>query len=527
MGDRNLKREAMLENCKSSNILWDVLIIGGGATGLGCAVDAASRGLKTILLEQSDFAKATSSRSTKLIHGGLRYLKQGNISLVMEGLKERGLLFQNAPHLTSHLPFVIPHYHFWEVPFYGIGMKVYDLLAGKFGIEKSKRLNAQEMLLRIPTLQSKGLCGGTVYYDGQFDDARLGIALAQTAHDHGATLLNYATVLSFLKNEGKIVGVNVRDEETSQEFPLLAKTVINATGIFSDDIRSKDTPSIHPIMAPSQGIHLVLPRHFMPSDMSLLIPKTKDGRLLFCVPWLHHLVIGTTDTPVSKAELEPKPLEEEIDYLLKYAADYLKSPPQRKDVLSVFTGIRPLVRKGGKKGASLSRNHEILVSDSGLITIAGGKWTTYRKMAEEGIDRAILVGNLEKEPCKTEHLKIHGYSAERAHALDPWMMYGTDAEKIEEIIGLHPFLNNLLHPKLPYKQAQVIWAVREEMARNLEDVLSRRLRALFLNAGASLEIAPFVAQMIAKELGKDKRWEEEQVMSFQKLSNGYLCKANG
>ena len=499
----------MVHSCKDVGILWDLLIIGGGATGLGSAVDAASRGFKTLLLEQSDFAKGTSSRSTKLIHGGLRYLKQGNISLVREALKERGLLCQNAPHLIKHLPFLIPHYHFWEIPYYRLGMKIYDLMAGKLGIEKSLGLTALEAISRIPTLEPRHLCGATVYYDGQFDDARLSIALAQTAASHGATLVNYMTVLSLVKMRGKIVGVIARDEETREEVEIKAKCVINATGVFSDAIRHMDEPYAKPIMAPSQGIHLVLPRSFMPTDTAILIPKTKDGRLIFCIPWHHQLLVGTTDTPVNKAELEPKPFESEIDFLLEHTSRYLTVKPQRKDILSIFTGLRPLVRRGGKSGAKLSRNHEIFTSASGLVTIAGGKWTTYRKMAEEVVDVAIRVGNFKKKSaCQTEHLHLHG----------------SDAKKMDAMIEENSQLGNLIHPKLPYKQVEVVWAVRFEMARTLEDVLARRTRSLFLNALASLEMAPTVVHLMAKELGKDKKWEEEQTLAYQKIANNYLCK---
>jgi glycerol-3-phosphate dehydrogenase len=518
-----MNRDEMIGACKRNKNGWDVVIIGGGATGLGAALDAASRGFTTLLLEQNDFAKGTSSRSTKLIHGGLRYLKQGNISLVREALIERGLLCQNAPHLVSHLPFLIPHYHLWEVPYYRIGMKVYDLMAGKLGIEKSHGFNSKEALVRIPNLEPHHLCGGTVYYDGQFDDARLSVSLAQTAVDHGGVLINYMPVISFVKKEGKVIGVIGRDEETKEELQIKAKCVINATGVYSDMIRKMDDPNTHPIMAPSQGIHLVLPRSFMPTDLAVLIPKTKDGRLLFCVPWHHQLLVGTTDTPVNSAEIEPKPLEEEIDYLLEHVSHYLVNKPQRKDVLSIFTGLRPLVRKGGKLGASLARNHEILTSPSNLITIVGGKWTTYRKMGEEVIDRAIQVGSLKKTPCQTKHLKLHGYEPKQ-HSLDTWKMYGSDTKKLEDIIEKHPHLNQLIHPKLPYKLVEVVWACRYEMARTLEDVLARRTRSLFLNAAASLEVASKVASLMAAELGKDKKWEEEQTLSFQKQANNYLCK---
>ncbi len=509
--------------CKDPKISWDILIIGGGSSGLGAAVDAASRGFKTLLLEQSDFAKGTSSRSTKLIHGGLRYLKQGNLSLVREALKERGLLCQNGPHLVSHLPFLIPHYHLWEIPFYRLGTKIYDLMAGKLGIEKSRRVSAKEAIQKIPTLEPTHLCGGTIYYDGQFDDARLSISLAKTAADHGATLLNYMTVLSLLKKGAKTIGVIARDEETKEEIEIKAKCVINATGVFCDAIRQMDEPYAKPIMAPSQGVHLVLPRSFMPSDTAILIPKTKDGRLIFCIPWHNELLVGTTDTPVNEIELEPTPLETEIDFLLEHTSRYLTKKPGRKDILSIFTGLRPLVRRGGKSGAKLSRNHEILISSSGLITIAGGKWTTYRKMAEDSIDAAIKTHKLKNAPCATEHLQLHGYTAKK-QLPDTWGMYGSDTKKLEKLIENNPALNHLIHPDLPYKQVEVVWAVREEMARTLEDVLARRTRSLFLNATASLESAPIVAHLMAQELKKDKKWEEEQTIVYQKIANNYLCK---
>jgi glycerol-3-phosphate dehydrogenase len=504
----------MLEFCKRSPDLWDIIIIGGGATGLGTAVDAASRGYRTLLLEQSDFAKGTSSRSTKLIHGGLRYLKQGNISLVIEALKERGLLCQNAPHLVSHLGFLVPYYRWWERPFYTLGITLYDLLAGKLGLEKSIHLSREQALLRIPTLNPNDLRGGVIYYDGQFDDARLAISLAQTAVDHGAVVLNYCPVLSLTKEQDAIAGVVARDLESGQVHYLRAKAVINATGVFSDAIRQMDDPHSPPAITPSQGVHLVLDRSFMPSDTALLIPQTDDGRILFCIPWHRHLLLGTTDTHVQQIVLEPKPIPQEIDFLLHHAARYLTRPPKREDVLTVFTGLRPLVRASGKATAKISRDHEILISPSGLITIAGGKWTTYRKMAEDVVDKAIALKKLPPAPCRTEHLRLHGYGAKSP-------MYGTDAEQMQNLCDQHPDYGHLLHPRLPYRPVEVIWAVRHEMARTLEDVLARRTRALFLDAKASVEIAPRVAQIMAKELGHVPDWEKAQVAAFIELAKGY------
>ncbi|MBS0625442.1 MAG: glycerol-3-phosphate dehydrogenase/oxidase [Verrucomicrobia bacterium] len=518
-----MDRVNLLEYCKRSPDLWDILIIGGGATGLGAAVDAASRGFKTLLLEQSDFAKGTSSRSTKLIHGGLRYLKQGNIALVTEALKERGLLCQNAPHLVSHLPFLVPNYHWWEAPFYGIGLKVYDLLAGDLGLEKSTHLSREETLRKIPTLEAKDLRGGVVYYDGQFDDARLAIALAQTCEDSGGVPINYMPVHSLLKENGKVTGVRARDLENGQEYDLHAKVVINATGVFSDGVRKMDDPKAQKIVAPSQGVHLVLDRSFMPTDMAIMIPHTDDGRVLFFVPWHRHIIVGTTDTPIRDASLEPRPLQEEIDFLLQYAGRYLTRQPTRTDILSVFAGLRPLVQaKGIHKTSSLSRDHTILVSDSGLITIVGGKWTTYRKMAQDVIDKAIAISDLDETPCSTQTLRLHGYKEGPRHPVDSWACYGSDSAELEKLIAQHPDWGHLLHPRLPYLPVEVVWAVRHEMARTLEDVLARRTRSLLLDAKASLEIAPRVAHLMAQELGRSSDWEQEQLIAYKRLAQGYL-----
>ncbi len=501
---------------------WDLIIIGGGASGLGAAVDAASRGIKTLLLEQSDFAKATSSRSTKLIHGGLRYLKQGNLSLVIEALKERGLLCQNAPHLVSPLGFLVPSYHWWEGPFYGIGLKVYDFLAGRLGLEGSHSMNREEVLLRLPTLESHDLRGGSIYYDGQFDDARLAITLAQTAADHGAVPLNYMRVEKLIKENGLVAGVEATDMESQKRHHFRSKVVINATGVFADQVRKFDNPKATPMVSPSQGVHLILDRSFMPSDIAILIPQTEDGRVLFFVPWHRHLMVGTTDTPMHEASLEPKPLDEEIDYLLKYSGRYLTRKPTRADILSVFAGLRPLVKAGdGENTAALSRDHVIHISESGLITICGGKWTTYRRMAQDLIDKAIVVGNLPPAPCQTEHLHLHGYRKGGKHHIEAWVLYGSDAENLEKLIQQHPDWGHLLHPRLPYLPAEVIWAVREEMALNLEDVLARRTRSLFLDVKATLEMAPRVAALMAKELGHPKSWEEAQLAAFAELAKNY------
>ncbi len=509
-----MNRNQMLKELKNSPV-WDIVIIGGGATGLGIAVDAASRGFRTLLLEQSDFAKGSSSRSTKLVHGGVRYLKQGNLSLVIEALKERGLLCQNAPHLVSHLPFLVPNYRWWEGPFYGIGMKVYDLLAGKLGIEKSKHIGREEVLHRLPHLNPDHLKGGVIYYDGQFDDARLSIALAQTAADWGASVLNYVSVMDLIKEKEQIKGVIARDLETNEEYEIFAKVVINATGVFSDSIRELDEKTTTPMIAPSQGIHLVLDRSFLSSDTAIMIPKTDDGRVLFFIPWLNHVLVGTTDTAVKQILLEPKPLHEEVEFLLNYSKRYLTKAPKPSDVLSVFAGLRPLVKAGSQTNtAALSRDHVILVSPSKMITIAGGKWTTYRKMGQDAVDKAILVGGLVKAPCRTKTLHLHGYSEVTEGALS---IYGSDAAKVKQ----EPGWNKILHPDLPYSEACISWSAKNEMARTLEDVLARRTRSLFLNVKASLEIAPIAAHLLAKELGKTDHWEKEQLQKYTAIAKNY------
>lgn len=493
-----MNRDATLQHLKTEKI-WDLLVIGGGATGLGIAVDAASRGFKTALIEQNDFAKGTSSRSTKLIHGGVRYLKQGNVGLVIEALKERGLLCQNAPHLVSHLPFLVPSYQWWESPFYGIGLKVYDLLAGKLGIEKSKHLSREEVLQRLPTIESKDLRGGTIYYDGQFDDARLAIALAQTAVDHGASVINYCSAVNFLKEGTLLKGVIARDEETKEEIEIRSHVVINATGVFSDAIRKLDGQPGLNIIEPSQGVHLVLDRSFLNSDTAIMIPQTDDGRVLFFVPWQHHILVGTTDTPVEQVALEPKPMRQEIEFLLNHAKKYLTKHPEPKDVLSAFAGLRPLVRSNDESNtAALSREHVIFVSRSGLITIAGGKWTTYRKMAQDAVEQAILVGQLQNAPCKTETLRLHGFD---------------EAPLLEE---------KSLHTRLAITTSSIVKGVKEEMARSLEDILARRTRTLFLDARASIEVAPVVAAIMAKELNKSSNWEKNQIEKYKVLAKNYL-----
>jgi len=515
-----MNRAEHLDRLKTRRDPWDIAIIGGGATGLGAALDAASRGHSVILIEQHDFAKATSSRSTKLVHGGVRYLEQGQLSFVFESLRERGLLLRNAPHLTRALPFLIPCYRWWEKPFYGLGLSLYDALARKLGLGRTRLLSAVEVRDRLPTIATSGLKGGVLYYDGQFDDARLAIAIARTAATQGATLVNYVKCTGFLKEHDRITGLRTLDAETGEEHEIRARVVLNATGVFVDDLRQQDQPAAPRLVQPSQGVHLVLDRKFLPGNTALMIPKTPDGRVLFAVPWpfgpefangFDRVIVGTTDTPVPETSLEPRALEEEIHFILTQAGRYLTRQPTRADVLSVFAGLRPLVNHGAASNtAGLSRDHTIEVSPSGLITITGGKWTTYRQMAEDVITRAEQYADLTPHPCLTHTLPLDDNA-------DP---------AIAVLIASNPSLAEPLHPRLPYRQADVIWSARETMARTVEDILARRTRALFLDARASIEAAETVATLLARELNWPPAHQAAQAQQYRDFARGYLLTAD-
>lgn len=482
--------------------VWDVIVIGGGASGLGTALESVTRGYNTLLLEAHDYAKGTSSRSTKLVHGGVRYLAQGHLHLVHESLHERGLLKQNAPHLVHDLGFLIATYQAWRLPFYGLGLKLYDLLAGRLNLAPSRFLGRRSALAHIPTLKTKNLKGGILYFDGQFDDSRLAVSLLRTLEDEGGTALNYAPVTGLIKEAGRVTGVHFTDSETGQTHAARARVIINATGIFVDSVRRLDHAEAPAMLSPSQGVHIVVARRFLPGDTALMVPKTSDGRVLFAVPWHERTLIGTTETPVPEISLEPKPLDSEIDFILKTAAAYLDPAPTRSDILSVFAGLRPLVKADAADTKSLSREHTIVTSESGLITLTGGKWTTYRRMGEDTIDHAITSAGLTSASSRTEHLRLRGSDA-------------------VAIAGL-PGADTPLHPDLPYNEAEVRWAVRHEQARTVEDGLSRRLRALLLDARAAVACAPRVAEMLAEELNYDTAWQAAQIADFTELANGYL-----
>ena len=515
-----MNRDRMIERLRADSDPWEVLIVGGGATGLGAAVDAAARGYRTALVEQHDFAKATSSRATKLMHGGVRYLEQGNITLVLDALRERGRALRNAPHLVNDLPFLIPTYRAWQGAYYGFGLRVYGVLAGRFGIAPSKNLGRRAALGQVPTLRREGLLGGVLYHDGQFDDARFAVALAQTAADHGAALANYVRVIRLLKENGTVRGAVVRDAETGDEFELRARVVINATGVFTDEVRRMDDADAARMIQPSQGAHIVVDRRFLPGDSALMVPKTDDGRVMFAIPWHNRVVIGTTDVEVEQPLLEPRAMPEEIDFLIAHARKYLDPPPGEKDVLSAFAGLRPLVKRAsGVRTSAISRDHVIDVSPTGLVTITGGKWTTYRKMAEDVIDRAMRVSGLEPRPCVTHDMPLHG-AIETAES-DRLRVYGSDAMDVQRLESSDEKLARRLGTDVAVTAAQIVWAAREEMARTVEDALARRTRALVLNARDAVAMAPAAAAILAAELGRDAGWQSAEVAAFTELASGY------
>jgi glycerol-3-phosphate dehydrogenase len=508
---------------KESETVWDLIIVGGGATGLGIAHDGASRGYKTLLLEQSDFAKATSSRSTKLVHGGVRYMAQGDLFLVMEALHERGLMLKNAPHLTFNQEFVIPCYTVWDVVMYTAGLKFYDLLSGRLSMGRSQYINKRKTLARLPLLKAEGLKGGVVYHDGQFDDSRMAFSLAQASAANGAIVLNYFRVNSLLKNSaGKVSGVCAVDIASGKEYKLNARVVINATGVFADSVAKMDNPESKPTLRPSQGVHIVLDKSFLGSDSAIMIPKTDDGRVLFAIPWYDEIVIGTTDTPIDSISLEPVALEKEIEFILHTAEKYLVRPPKRQDVLCIFAGLRPLASNPDNPDSTkeVSRRHKITLSSSGLLTIIGGKWTTFRRMAEETIDKAIEAGLIDRKKCITRDLKLISMPA--GESAGRFQIYGDHSGDIKELIHAMPGLGMPLSRDLPYTRAEFIWISRNEMPLNLEDMLARRTRALILNARASEAIAPEVARLMAKELGFDEKWQADQVKAYKELVKNYI-----
>lgn len=515
-----MKRNEMLAKLEDTKI-WDIIIIGGGATGTGIAVDAASRGYKTLLLEKNDFSSGTSSRSTKLIHGGVRYLQQGNISLVMEALKERGILRRNAPHLVKNLKFIVPVYDWWEGPFYGIGLKLYDMLAGKEGLGDSERISKEETIRLIPNIEQSGLRGGVIYYDGQFDDSRLVVNLVRTAAEQSAVLLNYFPVNAFIKESGFLKGVAAIDKESSKEYIIKGKVIINAGGPFSDLIRQLDEPDCRNLIKPSQGTHIVLDGSFLSGSDAIMVPHTDDGRLFFAIPWHNNVLVGTTDTNLKGDIFSPIPDSCEIDFLLNHAARYLDKDPQKIDIKSVFAGVRPLVTDPNEeKTAEISREHIVTISHSGLISIAGGKWTTYRKMAEEVLEKAIMIGELEKTKCTTENLQLHGFH-NHSEIFRHHSFYGSDAIEIENFSNSMKTDDELLSSEFNLYASELLWSIRNEMIVNIDDFLARRRRILFLNVFEADKMAERIAEIMKNELNQTEDWKNEQIKNYFIMSKKF------
>ncbi len=521
-----MKRQEMIDKIKTGSGKYDFIIIGGGATGIGILLEAITRGYSAILFESSDFTKSTSSKSTKLVHGGVRYLAQGNIGLVREACVERGRLIRNAPHIVKKQSFIIPVFSLYEEILYMVGLKFYDLLSGTYRLGRSHRLARDKTLAGISNLKTQGLKAGITYMDGQFEDSRLGMATLQTAVEKGGIAVNYFPVTGIVKNkDNRITAVKARDRLSNEEYQIEGKNIINATGVFADDILEMDQPGMRKTIQASQGIHLVISRDFLPGEYALMIPKTEDDRVLFAIPWLNKIVIGTTDTPIEKSSLEPEALDKEIDFILRTCSKYLKKSPSRKDVLSVFTGLRPLAANGnGEKTKEISRSHKIMVSASGLMTIIGGKWTTFRKMAEDLVTRAEKENNVQLTKSVSHKIKIYGYN-EKTDRSDPLYLYGTASEKIRKIQKENGY-ETMISEKLNITVAEIIYAIRYEMTVKLEDILARRTRALLLDAREALNMAQKVAELMAKELNLDKNWIEKEVKDFQNLARKYIPEKN-
>lgn len=500
---------------------YDIVIIGGGATGLGCAVDAASRGYKTLLLEKYDFSKGTSSRSTKLVHGGVRYLAQGNIRLVREALLERGRLLKNAPHVCHTISFIVPSYRWWQKWFYGTGLWIYEFLSGKLSLGKTRLLSKSNILLHLPDLSQKNLNGGILYFDGQFDDSRLAVNLAQTAIGLGATVVNYCGVSGFVMDGSKIRGVRAKDQLNGKEYLINAKVVINATGVFADAMLQQAEGHKEETIVPSQGIHMIVENNHFSGDAGMMIPKTDDGRVMFIIPWNGKLLLGTTDTPVDTIAMEPIALKEEMDFIIAHFNRYTSSEIGYRDIKSVFVGLRPLAKTGDKKRTSvMPRDHVIKVLPSGLVHVTGGKWTTYRSMAENAIDRASRAAGLTLSKCTTRDLKIYGWTDKIINS--HLSVYGSAAHSIIRLLSDDHSLTEKIHPDYPCTRAEVKWIIENEMAVTVEDILARRTRLLFIDAMAAIDAAPAVASMLASATGKGAEWEREQIKEFITLAASYL-----
>jgi glycerol-3-phosphate dehydrogenase len=485
-------------------------------------VEAAARGYRTLLIERFDFAKGTSSRSTKLVHGGVRYLEQLNVTLVLDALRERGHMLRNAPHLVHDLSFVVPAFSYFALPYYGFGLKVYEELSGRLSFGASRLLSREQTLAMLPGIVSQGLRGGVLYHDGQFDDARYIVSLLRTFQELGGTAINYVEATGLLHRNGKTVGVQARDAEGDAFFELQSKVVVNATGVFAEDVLAMDGAARGSLLAMSQGTHFLLPHSFLAGSVALMVPKTADGRVLFAIPWHGVTLVGTTDEAVDRASAEPRSMQSERNFLFEHIERYFGRRPKTEEILSVWSGLRPLVRKGHGKTSKLSRDHTILVSKTGIVTVTGGKWTTYRRMGQDAIDHAAEVAGLPKAPSRTLDLKLHGWTDQVEGVAESERVYGSDLPMIQQLSADDPGLEKLLHPRLPYRLREVVWAARHEMARTVEDVLARRTRALFLDAKAGIEAAPAVADALAKELGRNAAWREKDLQNFLTVAQGYV-----
>jgi glycerol-3-phosphate dehydrogenase len=515
-------RAEILKSLGNMTEPWDVLVIGGGASGLGAAVEAASRHYRTLLIERFDFGKGTSSRSTKLAHGGVRYLEQLDLSLVLDALRERGRMLSNAPHLVHDLEFVVPAFSYAALPYYGLGLKIYERLSGRLSLGRSVLLSRAETLKHLLGIAPEGVRGGVLYHDGQFDDARLAVALVRTLEDLGGTAINYLEAVQLLKAEDRVAGVRARDQEGEEVFDIRAKVVINACGVFVEQTLALDEAAGERLLAISQGTHFVLPRAFLRGDAALMIPKTTDGRVLFAIPWHGATLVGTTDEPVEAGSFEPRSLASERAFLLAHITRYFDHTPAAEEILSVWSGLRPLVRKRGIKTSKLSRDHTILVSKSGLVTVTGGKWTTYRRMGQDTIDHAAQIASLPKRPSGTPDLKLHGWTVNPGPSSEWESVYGSDLPALKALGAERAGLDAPIHPRLPFRMREVVWAARQEMARTVEDVLARRTRALFLDARAAIEAAPAVSALLAQELGRSEAWRRRDLDNFLQTARGYL-----
>jgi glycerol-3-phosphate dehydrogenase len=534
-----VNRDAQLEQLKKGEI-FDLLVVGGGATGCGVALDAASRGLRVALAERGDFGSGTSGRSTKLVHGGVRYLEAAllhldrvQFDLVRDALHERGVLLKIAPHLCHRIALVTPLYGALEVPYVWTGLKLYDLLSGAMGLGSSRFLGPAEMLRRFPAIRAEGLKGGVLYYDGQFNDARMNLALALTAIDQGAVAANHLEVVELIKSGGKLSGALVRERFGGATWEIRARCVVNASGPWADGVRRLDDPGAAPLLQVSSGTHIMLPRRFAPAEGGITIPKTEDGRVLFILPWEGGCLVGTTDDQARVSD-QPAASGEDVDYLLRHLERYFNLDVQRSDIRAAWSGLRPLVQDPkASDTARLARDHVISASTSGLVTITGGKWTTYRRMARDTVDYAVRQAGLSpRQGCRSDRITLLGGEQYRGEAAAPALSaeFGLDPEVALHLSrsygdragGLAQLcrgpLGERLAPGHPFLKGEVLYAVRHEMALCADDVLARRMPLALLDTRAARDAAPAVLDLMAGELS----WNAERVAQERRVLERWL-----